>query len=383
MWVPRSSSIRNVLATAVALQISIASAFYLPGVAPTDYDYGELVQLNVNRLTPTIQFAEPGSSIKDSNIRSLISYDYYHAPFRFCKPQPDGPKKISESLGSILFGDRILTSPFELKMGENETCKLLCQTKFDKRDAKFVNKRIFQGYNINWLIDGLPAATRKVESREEHTYFYSQGFALGGLDEVGDKLEPTFHNHYDIFVDFHEIPNRTKKKYRVVGVVVQPSSKTQKASSDGKTADCTNTQHIRLFEDKETSVAFTYSVRWRPSPTAWATRWDKYLHVVNPRVHWFSLVNSAIIVIFSTGMVAAILLKTLRKDIARYNQLDLNEDVSEDSGWKLVHGDVFRAPKNPMLLSIFLGSGAQIFFMTAITISMSSTLPLQSAVMTN
>ncbi|CAB5395830.1 unnamed protein product [Rhizophagus irregularis] len=45
-----------------------------------------------------------------------------------------------------------------------------------------------------------------------------------------------------------------------------------------------------------------------------------------------------------------------------------SEDVQEDFGWKLVHGDVFRPPVNVMLLSVFLGSGAQLFFMTAVTL---------------
>jgi transmembrane 9 superfamily protein 2/4 len=34
----------------------------------------------------------------------------------------------------------------------------------------------------------------------------------------------------------------------------------------------------------------------------------------------------------------------------------------------LVHGDVFRPPANIMLLSVLLGSGAQLFFMTAVTL---------------
>ncbi len=37
-----------------------------------------------------------------------------------------------------------------------------------------------------------------------------------------------------------------------------------------------------------------------------------------------------------------ILLRTLHKDIARYNQIDSGEDAQEEFGWKLVHGDVFR-----------------------------------------
>jgi len=38
--------------------------------------------------------------------------------------------------------------------------------------------------------------------------------------------------------------------------------------------------------------------------------------------------------------------------------------------WKLVHGDVFRPPQCGMLLSLFIGSGVQIFFTTLITLGM-------------
>lgn len=46
----------------------------------------------------------------------------------------------------------------------------------------------------------------------------------------------------------------------------------------------------------------------------------------------------------------------------------LQEDAQEESGWKQVHGDVFRPPRNGMLLSVFLGQGTQIFIMTFITL---------------
>lgn len=112
--------------------------------------------------------------------------------------------------------------------------------------------------------------------------------------------------------------------------------------------------------------------------------------------------NSLVIVLFLSGMVAMIMLRTLHKDIARYNQMDsvvsvgvsmrcarhrwtrrnqllcvcsesartlcFQEDAQEEFGWKLVHGDVFRPPKKGMLLSVFLGSGTQIFIMTLVTL---------------
>eukprot|EP00116_Pleurobrachia_bachei_P017672 sb/3477934/ len=44
------------------------------------------------------------------------------------------------------------------------------------------------------------------------------------------------------------------------------------------------------------------------------------------------------------------------------------EDPQEEFGWKLVHGDVFRPPRKGMMLSVLIGSGAQVFFMISVTI---------------
>jgi hypothetical protein len=44
------------------------------------------------------------------------------------------------------------------------------------------------------------------------------------------------------------------------------------------------------------------------------------------------------------------------------------EDVQEDFGWKLVHGEVFRAPRYPMVLSILVGNGSQLAAMVGVTL---------------
>jgi len=46
----------------------------------------------------------------------------------------------------------------------------------------------------------------------------------------------------------------------------------------------------------------------------------------------------------------------------------LSEDVQEDFGWKLVHGEVFRSPRWPTALSVLVGNGAQLVTMTGITL---------------
>ena len=58
----------------------------------------------------------------------------------------------------------------------------------------------------------------------------------------------------------------------------------------------------------------------------------------------------------------------VRRDLYRYNAIDLTEDIQEDFGWKLVHGEVFRQPREPMLLSIMAGTGAQLTAIACVTL---------------
>ena len=365
----RSSLLQPGLLLLFSLSSTPADAFYLPGVVPTSYRDDDLVPLHVNRLTPM-------GSDTDTQGHTAVSRGYYHPAFHFCRPA-EGPKDVGpESLGAVIFGDRIKTSPFELHMKRNETCKLLCgEQEFDERSATFVNRRIWENLGHNWLVDGLPAG-QPYQMSQDGPVYYTRGFPLGAHN--GEE-QPILHNHFDIIIDYHPVGGGDES--RVVGVWVNPSSRRDSKKIDDKSADCGDENYpLRLNEKGKTSVTWTYSVYWRESKTAWAIRWDTYLHVDDPKIHWFSLVYTTAIVVFLTGTVSAILMRALKKDFARYNRLDAfnlddfstsavaEDGVQEDSGWKLVHGDVFRPPKNPLLLSIFLGSGAQLFFMAGITI---------------
>mmetsp|Transcript_7856 Transcript_7856/g.23557 ORF Transcript_7856/g.23557 Transcript_7856/m.23557 type:complete len:356 (+) Transcript_7856:1015-2082(+) len=75
------------------------------------------------------------------------------------------------------------------------------------------------------------------------------------------------------------------------------------------------------------------------------------------------------IVLFLTGLLAMIMLRTLRKDLSRYNELDSREETADESGWKLVHGDIFRPPQRPALLSVYVGTGVQVLAMSVITMA--------------
>ena len=43
-------------------------------------------------------------------------------------------------------------------------------------------------------------------------------------------------------------------------------------------------------------------------------------------------------------------------------------DVNEESGWKLVHGDVFRSPRGLVILSAVVGTGAQLAVLVLLVI---------------
>lgn len=103
---PRVTKLSILALSALATLGSFSHGFYLPGVAPKEYHDLSPVDLNVNALTPS----------SESELKSIIAYDYYDPRFNFCKPPKENgePKAQAESLGSILFGDRIFASPFKV-----------------------------------------------------------------------------------------------------------------------------------------------------------------------------------------------------------------------------------------------------------------------------
>lgn len=60
--------------------------------------------------------------------------------------------------------------------------------------------------------------------------------------------------------------------------------------------------------------------------------------IYDSQVHWFSIVNSLLIVLFLTAMIAMILIRNLHRDILRYNRVPTDEEKAEEreeTGWKV------------------------------------------------
>lgn len=86
-------------------------------------------------------------------------------------------------------------------MLKNTTCELLCRQTIPAEDGKFINDRINEDYDVNWLVDGLPAAEMKIDDKTNEV-FYDIGFALGEVDEVRFPTAPAFFNHLEIVIQY-------------------------------------------------------------------------------------------------------------------------------------------------------------------------------------
>ena len=58
----------------------------------------------------------------------------------------------------------------------------------------------------------------------------------------------------------------------------------------------------------------------------------------------------------------------LKKEGNKLYYYQIKEDAQEEFGWKLVHGDVFRPPRNSLMLSVFVGAGSQVLLCAFITL---------------
>ena len=73
-----------------------------------------------------------------------------------------------------------------------------------------------------------------------------------------------------------------------------------------------------MKEDEKMKVMWSYGVRFELSDVAWASRWDTYLEMSDVEIHWFSIINSFITVLFLSAIFGVIIVRTLSNDIAKY-----------------------------------------------------------------
>lgn len=360
----------------MVIVLTACNGFYLPGSYMHTYSTGEEIYAKVNSLT---------------SIETELPFSYYSLPY--CQPS-GGIKKSAENLGELLMGDQIDNSPYRFRMNVNESVFICATPALSEHEVKLLKQRTRDLYQVNMILDNLPAMRY---AQQNGVKIQWTGFPVGYTPS--NSNDDYIINHLKFIVKVHEyegtgveiigtgeegmavVSDAEKKKasgYEIVGFEVVPCSVKYDPESTKlhmydrvKSVSCPlELDKSQIIRERE-RVSFTYEVEFVKSDIRWPSRWDAYLKMEGARVHWFSILNSLMVIFFLAGIVFVIFLRTVRRDLTRYEELDkeaqaqMNEELS---GWKLVVGDVFREPNHPKLLCVMIGDGVQITGMAVVTI---------------
>ncbi|KAL8713362.1 MAG: hypothetical protein Q9220_002561 [cf. Caloplaca sp. 1 TL-2023] len=425
------SDFRIRLRTLIAFStlLGLINAFYIPGFSIKSYTDDEPIPLQVNKVYSD---------------RSQLQYAYYDLPF-VCPPTGKkhagyaSGRSISLNLGEVLRGDRIMTSDYDLVMGQDQECQYLCSHRTDRQGVKRARELIEEGYVAEWIVDNLPGATSFVTVDRAHKY-YAAGFKIGYKDfsPVTGKPRYFINNHITLVVRYRQAPGRAGNRGGkvIVGFEVYTKSieATHRASTGcpqdvhGDTGGMemfiapNNTKLASLYpsssylpeqddnDDGSTlTIPYSYSVYFREDNSIdWSRRWDLYFNNQEDSnvIHWLAIINSFVICSLLTVIVIMVINRTYKqvrgkdgvgdegKKLLKRNPLangtksprfrekasaglleqkspvDRDDDnpsddeyVEDATGWKLLHGDIFRPPPYAGYLAPLIGSGMQLVFM--------------------
>ncbi|CAA6664728.1 unnamed protein product [Spirodela intermedia] len=219
------------------------------------------------------------------------TYRYFDLPF--CS---------QVSLGEVLNGDRLVDARYVLNFRVDEDSKTLCQKHLLKEEVAQFRSAVMKDYYFQMYYDDLPiwGFIGKVDREDRHPSDY--------------KYSLYKHIFFDILYN-----------------------------------------DDRVIEIIDIDVEFSYTVKWKETTTPFEKRMDKYSQLSSlPRhleIHWFSIINSCVTVLLLTGFLATILMRVLKNDFVKYAHDEEAADDQEETGWKYIHGDVFRFPQNKSLFA--------------------------------
>lgn len=340
------------------------------------------------------------------------------------------------NLGEVLRGDRIMTSDFQINMNQDIECRYLCDQVVSRKDVKWAQQLIEDGYVTEWILDNLPGATSFVTVDRSQKY-YAAGFKIGEkeLDPDSGKMRYVLNNHFTLVIRWRKAPGRDGDRGGKVVVGFEVYTKSIEGSHRNETG-CpeiagdhekfqlyiapNNTELAAKYPDSSylpeedtdvndgatLTIPYTYSVYFREEDSVdWRNRWSLYFTDQNESstTHWLAIVNSLIISGILGAIVIVILGRTLQGDIRgrgdglleeaklrprkrrsgdrkspraglleKISEAEVDADLSSDdepledvTGWKLLHGDVFRTPPYALFLAPLIGSGMQLLFMVS------------------
>ncbi|KAG2219379.1 hypothetical protein INT45_006087 [Circinella minor] len=268
------------------------------------------------------------------------TYPYYQLPF--CR----GTSSVEhhhETLGEALLGMDLINSGIPIRFLEPVTKATICQTTLNPAEIREMRYAVYHDYWYTMFVDDLPVTNPVGMNDAESTMDEKEG----DNDPRFDALFLYTHRNFVIYYNGD----------RIIAVELQYGDLVELS-----------------LQDQSLDIKFTYSVEWKGTTVSFEDRFQRLLEIdfFEHKVHWLSIFSSFMMVLFLTGLVSVILLRTIKRDYARYDReeglADFDRDLGDDYGWKQVHGDVFRQPPRLMIMSALMGTGCQLVILAGVVI---------------
>eukprot|EP00798_Chlamydomonas_sp_ICE-L_P020229 gene20229-26982_t len=408
-----------------------ARSFYIPGSYPSEFRVGDQLQVNVNSLTSfetdmpfeyyTMPFCQPPEGVhgvaNTANPGTLIEgLRIENSPYNFsvkvkqtaqlaCKPTGKSRKltqadvenlkhKIDNRYRINMLLDNLPVTVYDLLDEDAEYVRPGFELGFKGDDGNYYinNHLVFnvlvylthgeytaarEKYNDEAMMSVLDTKRKlsevQVGESEADSLAYNRRTLKGGVLASGKVQGARRSAASDAESDL-ETPEAF---YMIVGFEVSPCSIERKSAENIDDVVCgvDNDAHVtHQVIKKGVEVVYTYDVYWQDSNIKWASRWDAYLRMPGGKVHWFSIVNSILVVIVMASMVALILVRTVRRDLAKYEALvvDSSLDMRDEAGWKQLKSDIFRPPAFSRSLVVQVSTGVQIICTSVVSLLLAS-----------
>mmetsp|Transcript_21028 Transcript_21028/g.26829 ORF Transcript_21028/g.26829 Transcript_21028/m.26829 type:complete len:609 (-) Transcript_21028:861-2687(-) len=307
--------------------VTVTLSLQLTGVCADDdshyYEPNEEVMLWINRIGP---YHNPQET-----------YKYFHLPF--CKPEGDHHQKHKYAgIGEILQGHELMESGMHMYFAKNQPKTPLCNQVLTQKDAEKFKRAISQHYWYQFFLDDLPI--------------------WGMVGEIQATEE-----------EILEMEAHPEREHEVKDSYIYTTKHLSIAYNGDRIIEVNLTSEDPVEAKAGQNIEFSYIVEWKKTNKPFEQRFNRYLDYsfFEHQIHWFSIFNSFMMVIFLCGLVSLILMRTLKNDYAKYRSeevLDgMDHGFGDDSGWKQVHGDVFRIPNHLTLYTACYGTGMQLIFL--------------------
>merc|ERR1712176_594046 len=256
-----------------------------------------------------------------------------------------GAQRHKQKLGESIVGDRRESSPYEVSFDDSVEWRLLCKKHLIASDIQKLKDAIHNNYFFEMFVEDLPMWGYIGDVVDDD-------LIIGGIE--GDSGKTFLFPHLHFLLGYNEDQIVTAKV----------------TTEMERRVDITDVS-------RDIEVQFSYSVEWFEDDLPWKLRMTRYADSRflpgSFEIHWLSIINSFVLVLLLTAFLTIILMRVLKNDFSRYMELDDENLEQEESGWKLIHGDVFRFPEYPVLFCASVGTGVQLIVATFVLLGLALT----------